>query len=72
MSGHGHMTDRTDWTYVAECSEHGDDHLRVVASARAAAEEVADPSEVFPVDECPGCGAEMAFIQETEPTEVLD
>ncbi|NUC74979.1 hypothetical protein HTZ84_22200 [Haloterrigena sp. SYSU A558-1] len=67
-----HMTDRKDWVYIAECSEHGDEHVRLEASARAAAEGYQDPEELFPIDECLGCGASLATITESQQTEVLE
>jgi len=72
MSGdYRHATDRKDWTFITECSEHGDDHVRLTATAKGAAEGYQDPQELFPFDECPGCGAEMAYIQKDEFTEEL-
>jgi len=64
-----HLTDRKDWTFLAECSEHGMKHLQIEASAKAAAH---DPEDCFPIDECPQCGASIAYIKEDEWTEVLD
>ena len=67
-----HSTDRKDWTIIAECSDHGDEHLRLEASARGAAEGFQNPHELFPIDECPGCGADMDYIQKDEWTELLE
>lgn len=66
-----HLTDRKDWVFIAECADHGNDHLRPEASARAAAEGYQDPEELFLIDECPGCGAPLATIKEEQQTEVL-
>jgi len=72
MTGHRHATDRTDWMFFAECAEYGEEHLRIEAEATAAAPDVQNPEELFPIDECPGCDAEMAYIKQEKPTEVLD
>ena len=61
-------TDRKDWKVIAECSEHGEDHLALSASATCTKLEARD---AIPVENCPGCGAEMSIIVEEKPTEVL-
>lgn len=65
-------TDRTDWVYIAECSDHGDEHIRLEASATKASKKFQNPRELFPLDECPGCGVDISYIKQEEPSEVLD
>jgi len=67
-----HATDRTDWTFFAECADHGEDHIRIEASAENAAPGYQNPEELFPVDECPKCGAPIATLTQEQPSEVLD
>lgn len=62
-------TDRTDWTYIVECSVHGEDHVRLTAEASNAKP---DPEECFPFDDCPACGAALSIIKQQEPATVLD
>jgi len=81
-----HATDRKDWTFIAKCPNNGDcqpiidnddapddpdncEHLSLEASATNTDVE---PSEAFPIDNCPVCGAELMIISQSEPTEVLE
>lgn len=65
--GYRHDTDRIDGTLLVECPRD-ESHLSVTV-------EVTNwdrrPSELFWLDDCTVCGAELSHIEQTEPTEVV-
>ena len=86
MTGHRHATDRTDWTYIAECPNNGDcepirDELQLdedpedcehLTLEAEATNAAHGPEELVPLQQCPVCGEKRHFIKQEEPREVLD
>ncbi|QRY21770.1 hypothetical protein JT689_01525 (plasmid) [Halobacterium sp. GSL-19] len=66
--GHRHNTDGLDGHLVVECP---DDEAHLSADVETT-NYSQTPSELVWLDECPACGAELAYIEETQPTEVLE
>jgi hypothetical protein len=74
-SDHRHATDRVDGTIVAECpnkDHEDDDHLAAVVEYHDASD--TDLLEQFAAafETCRECGAEVDYIRQEEPTEVLE
>lgn len=74
-----HATDRWDWTLIAECPNNGDhiegktdpddpEHLTLEASAECSKFKA---REAVPIEECGICGADLDFVIEQQPTEIL-
>jgi len=70
MSGHKHSTDRVDGFIVAECPEGCDISVEVEYEAAEKNEVLADLKRV--ISTCHNCGTDMAYMQQEEPTEVLN
>lgn len=70
MSGHKHETDRVDGMVIAECSEGCDCVVELEYSDAADNDVLADLKELISV--CRNCGADMTYIQQEEPSEVLN
>jgi len=82
VSGGRVATDRWDWTLIAECPNNGthvegdtdpDDpeHLTIEASAENAAYQALDVLSVAGLT-CGVCGAEIDYVVEEGPHEVLE
>lgn len=65
--GYRHHTDGFDGVLIVECPDDID-HLSVRVETTNFEKK---PSELFWLDECPKCSAELAYVEETQPTEAL-
>lgn len=76
MTGNRLSTDRVDETIIAECpnKEHEDDgHLLVEADySQCADDELVDKIIESIPETCSVCGEDVDWIQQQEPSEVLD
>ena len=75
MGGHRHSTDRVDGTIVAECPNKEapmDDHLSAVVDYEDAADTTIFEEFIDAFETCGACGAELDYIGQQEPSEVLE
>lgn len=70
MSDHRHATDRVDGLIIAECPNGCDISIGVEYSDAAENDVLADLKDM--IETCHTCGAEMTYVQQEEPSEVLE
>lgn len=70
MGNYRHSTDRVDGQIIAEC--HDCKEYSVTVEYSAAEESSLEILKQIVLDECPGCGGEVGFLEHETPTEILD
>lgn len=68
--GHRHATDRVEGVAIAECPNGCDISVTLEYSEAEDNEILADLKAL--ISTCRTCGAEMTYLQQEEPAEVLD
>lgn len=75
MSDHRLATDRVDGTIVAECPNKeypDDDHLTVAVEYEEAAINTLVEEFIDAFETCGECGADLDYVAEERPSEVLE
>jgi hypothetical protein len=70
-AGHRHQTDRVDGVIVAECTDCGE-YSATVEYGSAAGDDVLADLKTIVGEQCHHCGADIAYMDYEEPSEVLD